>query len=146
VAKLAFIRDAIIRHVKAIQEKPLNERLQYVVGKAKVLSGRVARGDEYFGDPAEIRQDLIARVNRHAAAVYKPLPFDGDILMVIPDDVSPPAEQDPRLVWRDLVSGEATVVRLPGEDSGMLLRPTHLDALVGVLADRLRLASRVDGQ
>ncbi|HEY9226841.1 MAG TPA: alpha/beta fold hydrolase, partial [Gemmatimonadaceae bacterium] len=141
--RLAYLRNGVIRHLKALWAQPPGERLNYLRRKARIVSEMVERRDVYRGEATTFRHDLVSRVNRNAAATYKPRAYAGDILIVIPDDASPPADQDPRLAWRNLVSGESSLVRVPGQDSGALLRPSHIDALIGVLSDRIQAAGLI---
>ena len=144
--KLAYLRRGVTRHLKTMWAQAPRERIPYLLRKAGIVSEMVARRDVYRGDAATFRHDLVSRVNRSAAAAYKPLAYAGDIVLVIPDDASPPADRDPRLVWRDLAAGESTVVRVPGQDSGTLLRPSHIEPLVRVLSDRIEAARLIAGR
>jgi len=135
--KLAFLRDGVTRHLNAMREQPRGQRLAYLMKKAGIIVEMVARRDVYRGETEVLQQDWVSGINRHAAASYSPEPYSGDIVLVIPDSQSPAADRDPRLTWRNLVAGTSTVIRLPGDDSGALLRPPHAEMLADVLAKRL---------
>jgi amino acid adenylation domain-containing protein len=135
--KLAFLGEGIVRHLRAMLAQPRGQRLAYLIKKARIILEMIAHRDVYRGDTEALHRDWVSGTNRRAAARYNPTPYAGDVLFVIPDSLSPAPDLDPRLTWRDLVRGESTIIRLPGDDSGTLLRPPYMAGLAEVLSERV---------
>jgi len=76
-------------------------------------------------DPSEI--------NTHAARLYRPKPYDGQIVLFSSRDTPIGISIDPRLGWREVAAGGAQIETVPGHVGSMLKEP-HVKAL----AERLR--------
>jgi hypothetical protein len=117
--------------------QPRGKRLSYLWKNARIVLRMIERRDVYQRDDHALRSDRLSATNRRAAARYNPAPYAGDVFLVLPSSIPRPAHSDPRLAWRGFVQGETTVVRLPGNDSGALLRPPHVQLLAEVLSSRI---------
>jgi len=76
-------------------------------------------------DPSEI--------NMHAARLYRPKPYAGQIVLFSSRDTPIGISTDPRLGWREVAAGGAQIETVPGHVGSMLKEP-HVKAL----AERLR--------
>jgi thioesterase domain-containing protein len=136
-ARLAHFWSRLTGHLRAMWAQPAGERLAYLRRKSRMVATMIERRDVYQRDDDELRRDNVAITNRRAARRYKPAPYAGSALLVLPDSIYRAPHRDPRLTWRRLVRGETTVIRLPGRDSGALLRQPYMDALAEVISSRL---------
>jgi thioesterase domain-containing protein len=135
--KIDHLRSSVVRHLRALWNRPRGERLSYILKYVGAVREMVELGDVYRRDADELRRDLISDSNRRAARDYEPAPYAGDVVLILPNSIRRSPRRDARLAWRGFVQGNTTVIRLPGEDSGALIRPPYLQALVDELSPRL---------
>jgi hypothetical protein len=137
VQRMAALSERITRHGRALRERSWKQRLQYLRQKAGVLSEIVVQGDMYRGDDHDRYSDLVIQANQRAAAHYVPSPYPGHAFIVVTTGIVLPPEHDPRLKWTALVTGGSTAIHVPGEDSGMLLRPPYMHEFAEALRQQL---------
>jgi thioesterase domain-containing protein len=137
VQRMKALSGRIARHGRALRERSWKQRLQYIRQKAGVLTEIVAQGDIYRGDDHDRYNELVMQANQRAAARYVPAPYPGHAFVVVTTGIVLPPEIDPRLKWTTLATGGSTAIHVPGEDSGMLLRPPYMHEFAAALRQRL---------
>lgn len=85
----------------------------------------------------EFHKDLVSATSYQAMARYEPREYQGDIHLIMASARQVDEAKDTRHVWRNLVSGQVSVVEIEAEDSGRMLLPPHVDALAEYLTSAI---------
>jgi len=140
-AQLAFLARGVSRHVRTMREQPRGERMKYLLQHSRILADMLRKRDVYRGDSHLLHRDLVTRANQRAAARYRPTMYDGGVLLILSSRIPRSPVREPRLSWRSLVRGECTVIRVPGMDSGALLKAPYVEHLAVALGGELARAA-----
>ncbi|HXC25701.1 MAG TPA: amino acid adenylation domain-containing protein [Gemmatimonadaceae bacterium] len=127
--EVVFFCKGVARHARTMWQRPPGQRLSYLKEKAGILSEIVAQRDVYRGDSQSLYRDIVVKANQRAASRYVPGPYRSPLVSILTDGI-PLSDRDPRLIWRKFAESEFTAVLVPGQDSGVLLKPPYLQGLV----------------
>jgi thioesterase domain-containing protein len=114
------------------EPEPAARGLSWPVAKLMKLL-RVLAGREPLRDLAHAARERVKDANYRAFVRYRPQPYDGLITLVLAHDRAVPEGHDVRLYWQT-VARDSVVYRLPGKDSGLLLRGATARELARFLA------------
>jgi thioesterase domain-containing protein len=137
VAQLAFLAQGALRRLREMWKQPRGQRLSYLLRSGRILGEMVKQRDVYRGESHVLHREMVTRANQRAAAGYRPTGYDGEVLLVLSNEVPRAPEQDARLSWQKLARGGSTVVRVTGKDSGELLKAPHVANLAAALDHQL---------
>jgi len=85
-----------------------------------------------------------SKINTHAARLYRPKPYAGQIVLFSSRDTPIGISTDPRLGWREVAAGGAQIETVPGHVGSMLKEP-HVKALAERLREHLNKSYSVIG-
>jgi thioesterase domain-containing protein len=134
---LVFVGAGVTRHLRALWQEPTGTRLAYLRDKSRILMEVLTRRDVYRGDRQDLYRDRVARANQRAASRYVPAPGDSEMVLILSGRTRASRGPEPRLRWTTLARGGSTVVHVPGDDSGSLLKAPHVRGLADALRDQL---------
>jgi thioesterase domain-containing protein len=137
VTRIADLTARTIRVLTNVWKAPAGTRLAYLRSKNAAARAMVVQRDVFRGDARERGRALVMEANQRAASRYRPKPYPGTGFLVITTGRNLPAYRDPRLIWQRLLRDAAPVLRVPGPDSGALLRPPFVSGLADALHQRL---------
>jgi thioesterase domain-containing protein len=134
--RVQFVRGALVRHTRAFWRRSFMENLRYIRRMSRVIREVAVTRDVYRGDQRSNFGGLVALRNRVAASRYIPRPYPGAVALIFArEDL--PTPDDPRLKWKALALGGATLQHIPAKDSGFLLRAPHVQRFAGAMREQL---------
>jgi amino acid adenylation domain-containing protein len=74
-------------------------------------------------------REQVTNANYRAIKRYRPRPYAGPILIFLASKRVVESQEDPRLSWAKLATGECPVIRIGAVDSGWILKEPHVASL-----------------
>ena len=142
--KSRFVKSRLNLYRKGMQDLGFGESVQFLRSKAKLLSEAIRKRDVFRGDPSEFNQKRVYDTNLSALLRYRyqPLRDRGVVVEIFRSQrVIRKGSVKSRVDWNALVA-ESTRHKVPGRDSGDMLRGHNVRALARILSDRLLNARR----
>ena len=131
--QILFLKEGVTRHIRALGERPPREWPGYLWRRLAIVTEMIAKHDVFRGDRLEFHRALVRQANHRAAAQYDPRPYPGRLAMILTSRQAVTPQEDARFWWERLALGGSTVTRVPGPDSGALLRPPFVSGLAEAL-------------
>jgi amino acid adenylation domain-containing protein len=130
---LQFIAKRFRRYIQTLAKLGGRQRFEYLGERFHVLKQIVAQRDLFRGDRAALYRNVVRQANLVAVRRYRPRPYPGRVVLFLADGRRVPSGEDPRLGWARMATGGQAVHRVPGDNSGMMLRKPYVDALLPLL-------------
>jgi aspartate racemase len=99
-----------------------------------MLTQMWAQRDVFRGDRSDLYLRTVTQANLLALRRYEPRVYPGRAVLFRAEGRKVAAEDDRRLLWRQLISGGLEIHSLPGADSGLMLNEPG----VRMLAEQLK--------
>lgn len=125
------LREVRMRAQRSVRESISNGTVRWHRQLQKTLGRQL---------PHAIRYQFVERVNLAALRIYRPRPWDGDIILFRALD--DPDARDPTMGWRETVRGNIRVIDCPGTHNTIMKGPVFGQ----YLAEELRRAHRAAGE
>lgn len=139
-AALHIIASRCRLYVKTFADLRGRRRVEYLLDRLKMLRQMLAQRDVFRGDRSELHLQTVVQANLGAFAQYKPSLYTGRVVLFYASekDLMP---NDPRLAWRNWISGDLEIRSVPGGDSGQMLREPHVGTLARHVMACIELAN-----
>ncbi|HYB69038.1 MAG TPA: thioesterase domain-containing protein, partial [Candidatus Bathyarchaeia archaeon] len=129
LAASRLVRGRLRLYAETLARLDTRDRARYLLGRLRMLGQMVAQRDVFRGDRSEFHQDVVTQANLIAYQQYEPRPYTGRVVFFRAEGRRVTAQQDRRLVWRKLISGELDIQTVPVDDSGLMLMEPHVQVL-----------------
>jgi thioesterase domain-containing protein/acyl carrier protein len=124
LAALDLIMSRLRVYINKLTSLRGRQRLDYLLERVKMLAQMVVQRDAFRGDRSEFHLRVVTQANLVALRKYRPNVYDGRVVLFRAEDRRVMSDDDPRLAWSRLVTGDLEVHSVPGNDSGtMLMKP-----------------------
>jgi thioesterase domain-containing protein/acyl carrier protein len=110
------------------------QRLEYLRDRWKMLAQMWVQRDVFRGDRSDLYLRTVTQANLLALRRYEARVYPGRAVLFRAEERRVAAEDDRRLLWRQLISGGLEIHSLPGADSGLMLNEPG----VRMLAEQLK--------
>ena len=130
---LQFIAKRFRRHRQTLAKLGGRQRFDYLLDRFQVLKQIVVQRDLFRGDRNAFHTNVVREANLAAVRRYRPRTYPGRVVLVLADGTNLASEDDPRLAWARMAAGGQAVHSVPGDNSGLMLRKPHVDALIPLL-------------
>ena len=143
---LRFIRRRLTLYARTLARLRGRERLDYIKGRLSVLGEIASRRDLLRDNRSGVHAQAVADANRAAFRNYRPGPYPGRAVMFRAQGREQLGETARRDAWDALIEGGVRHEDVPGNNSGFMLRPPHVEVLahrVAALLDEIATPSRI---
>jgi len=140
LAATRLVSGRLRLYAETLARLDTRERLRYLLGRLRMVGEMVMQRDVFRGDWSEFHQDVVTQANLIAYQRYEPRPYTGHVVFFRAEGRRVTAQQDRRLVWRQLISGDLDIQTVPGDDSGLMLMEPHVQVLAHELKIRIERA------
>jgi amino acid adenylation domain-containing protein len=132
-AVFGFVAGRLRLYVETLARLRGRERLQYLLGRLRLLTDMVVQPDVLRGTRRELYLQTVTRANLLAFQQYEPRVYPGPVVLFRAEGRKVAPAADYRLSWRDLVTGGLQIYSAPGDDSGLMLQEPHVQVLAAQL-------------
>jgi thioesterase domain-containing protein len=146
VALGRFVTRRIGHYREGMRVLGLTERIRYMRDKARLLKQAVEMRDLFRGDRREFFQQRVTDTNLRAMRRHRHKPLQGRVAafhILASEHRFDQMSANTRVAWNTLSGTSVTYHRLPGKDSGDMLRGENARTTAALLAVRLREARRM---
>jgi thioesterase domain-containing protein len=143
VALGRFVTRRLGQYRERMRALEPGERIQYVRHKAQLLQQAVEMRDLFRGDRREFFQQRVTDTNLQAMLRHRHKPLQGRVAafdILASEHRFDAMSANTRTAWNALSGSSVMYHRLPGRDSGDMLRGDNARATAALLAARLRAA------
>ncbi|NOT55709.1 MAG: amino acid adenylation domain-containing protein [Deltaproteobacteria bacterium] len=128
-AMVGFVADRLRLYADTLARLSFRERLRYVRGRVKLLAEMIARRDVLREARGEFNLRIVTQANLQAFQQYGLQPYPGPVILFRAEGRQVAPENDYRLAWRHLITGELEIAHVPGDNSGQMLIAPHVQEL-----------------
>ena len=129
LAMLRFAGDRFRLYREEMSRLGMRQRIAYVLYRMRMFAVMITRLDPFRGDRSEFVQRVVTEANLAAHQQYQPRAYAGRVVLFCAEGRRVSEDQDRRLAWGQLITGELSVHTLPGDDSGRMLMDPHVRIL-----------------
>lgn len=134
-----YIRDRLKLYSEELRDLTWPERKRYVGDKLRIAMEIGRTGDLHRGDPTQLNWDAVFRANKIAGRSYDAAPYDGPVAVIWSRDRDADSvHRQYHDEWLALLSNKLLVAEVSGTDSGAILLPPNVEALVAHISVALR--------
>lgn len=136
--------ERFVYHRRNLLELGPNERLGYMMEKARIAKARIvsklfSSNGRVHARPEDIYWAKVREANIQAMRSYEPKAYSGSITLFLPSELPDTSSPDRRMAWRELATGGMEVHLVPGDHNTMIKEP-HARVLAEKLHDCLQKA------
>ena len=125
-----FLLGRIGLHLRTMLTLQGKGRREYLKQKLSVAREILRERDLFRASRQEISALRVLEATSAALTSFVPRPYGGRVALLLGDRYGPGAARDPVAEWRKLCTGSFETGRIPGKDTGAMLRQPNLGALV----------------
>ncbi|HET9269644.1 MAG TPA: thiamine pyrophosphate-requiring protein [Vicinamibacterales bacterium] len=131
---LKFIASRLRLYGRRLTTLRGRERVEYVRDRLRVLTQVVVKGDLFRGERGDYNADFVRQANLTAVHRYQPREYPGRVVLLLAEGRNTTSgEDDPRLGWGRVAGDGLTAHRVPGDNSGLMLRKPNVEGLAPLL-------------